>query len=109
MGWYYGLEQNWWNDGRRDITACMEAALTYLSRLHARFDQDWFLALAAYNTGGGNLNRSIRRNARAGQPTDFWSLRLPRDRKSTRLNSSHVAISYAVFCLQKNTTLMKSE
>src|SRR5690625_3330725 len=25
----------------------------------------------------------------------------PRDRKSTRLNSSHVAISYAVFCLQK--------
>src|SRR5690625_5847433 len=25
------------------------------------------------------------------------------DRKSTRLNSSHVAISYAVFCLQKNT------
>src|SRR5690625_6624685 len=29
---------------------------------------------------------------------------LPRDRKSTRLNSSHVAISYAVFCLKKKTT-----
>src|SRR5437870_8365667 len=28
-----------------------------------------------------------------------------RDRKSTRLNSSHVAISYAVFCLQKKTDL----
>src|SRR5437660_2990555 len=28
----------------------------------------------------------------------------PRDRKSTRLNSSHVAISYAVFCLKKKTT-----
>src|SRR5690625_6258954 len=27
---------------------------------------------------------------------------LPRDRKSTRLNSSHVASSYAVFCLKKN-------
>src|SRR5690554_7063229 len=26
---------------------------------------------------------------------------LPRDRKSTRLNSSHVRISYAVFCLKK--------
>src|SRR5437868_15514752 len=25
----------------------------------------------------------------------------PRDRKSTRLNSSHVSISYAVFCLKK--------
>src|SRR5690554_7344573 len=28
-----------------------------------------------------------------------------RDRKSTRLNSSHVRISYAVFCLKKNTSL----
>src|SRR5699024_12294102 len=27
-----------------------------------------------------------------------------RDRKSTRLNSSHVSISYAVFCLKKNTS-----
>src|SRR5690606_40451094 len=31
-----------------------------------------------------------------------------RDRKSTRLNSSHVKISYAVFCLKKNTTLARS-
>src|SRR5690625_5833257 len=29
------------------------------------------------------------------------SLGIPKDRKSTRLNSSHVAISYAVFCLKK--------
>src|SRR5256885_10445232 len=29
---------------------------------------------------------------------------LARDRKSTRLNSSHLVISYAVFCLKKNTT-----
>src|SRR5690625_6690649 len=29
------------------------------------------------------------------------------DRKSTRLNSSHVAISYAVFCLKKKTTLIE--
>src|SRR3712207_7094769 len=28
------------------------------------------------------------------------------DRKSTRLNSSHANISYAVFCLKKNTTLI---
>src|SRR5207253_9957866 len=35
-----------------------------------------------------------------------WSNRLRRsDRKSTRLNSSHVAISYAVFCLKKKTQL----
>src|SRR2546427_8842409 len=29
---------------------------------------------------------------------------MPRDRKSTRLNSSHSQISYAVFCLKKKTT-----
>src|SRR5207249_2995567 len=31
--------------------------------------------------------------------------RLERDRKSTRLNSSHVSISYAVFCLNAPTTV----
>src|SRR5690625_7074539 len=34
---------------------------------------------------------------------DNRTARLASDRKSTRLNSSHVAISYAVFCLKKNT------
>src|SRR2546426_3016221 len=38
----------------------------------------------------------------------FGECRAPIDRKSTRLNSSHLVISYAVFCLkkkkQKNTT-----
>src|SRR5690625_6968604 len=31
------------------------------------------------------------------------------DRKSTRLNSSHVAISYAVFCLKKKTKLVNAQ
>src|SRR5437870_8723108 len=34
--------------------------------------------------------------------------RSPRDRKSTRLNSSHVAISYAVFCLKKKNKATRS-
>src|SRR5258708_30286591 len=40
----------------------------------------------------------------AARPMAFytlWLLRRPRDRKSTRLNSSHQIISYAVFCLKK--------
>src|SRR5437870_6622786 len=32
-----------------------------------------------------------------------------RDRKSTRLNSSHVAISYAVFCLKKKTHVARQD
>src|ERR1035441_10076544 len=42
---------------------------------------------------------------RHGEPTRFVVLRAAEqrgiDRKSTRLNSSHLGISYAVFCLQK--------
>src|SRR5207302_3831173 len=34
-----------------------------------------------------------------------WHPFVPADRKSTRLNSSHVKISYAVFCLKKKTVL----
>src|SRR2546427_1522491 len=37
----------------------------------------------------------------ASRPTSFPALCLPGDRKSTRLNSSHSQISYAVFCLKK--------
>src|SRR5690625_6880068 len=36
--------------------------------------------------------------------TDLFQVLIARDRKSTRLNSSHVAISYAVFCLKKKNT-----
>src|SRR5205807_8671481 len=45
--------------------------------------------------------RARRRRGRAVRPTVLLS-RGPRgDRKSTRLNSSHLVISYAVFCLKK--------
>src|SRR5439155_6785419 len=49
------------------------------------------------------LFRSDRLDCGAGfdRPNSFASVGGIRDRKSTRLNSSHVAISYAVFCLKK--------
>src|SRR3712207_7814665 len=37
------------------------------------------------------------------QPVWLSGKRRPKDRKSTRLNSSHANISYAVFCLKKKT------
>src|SRR5215475_15694586 len=40
-------------------------------------------------------------NFRTTTPSAIRSIRSRRDRKSTRLNSSHVKISYAVFCLKK--------
>ena len=76
-GKYFGLTQSWWHDDRRDVIAATDAALTYLERLANRFDGDYTLALAAYNSGGGTVSSAMRRNRNAGKATDYWSLTLP--------------------------------
>ncbi len=81
-GRMYGLKQNWWYDGRRDITASTLAAFDYLEALNRQFSGDWLLALAAYNSGGGTVRKAIRKNKRLGKPTDFWSLKLPRETRA---------------------------
>jgi membrane-bound lytic murein transglycosylase D len=78
-GRMYGLEQDWWYDGRRDVVASTTAALDYLGKLHKEFGGDWLLALAAYNSGGGTVRYAVRKNQQAGQPIDFWHLKLPRE------------------------------
>ncbi len=78
----FGLDQNWWYDGRRDVLESTRAALDYLQFLAKRYDGDYELAVAAYNSGEGTVDRSIRRNRKAGKPTDFWSLKLPRETSS---------------------------
>src|SRR3989454_8480898 len=45
--------------------------------------------------------QGLRPIARKGRADHQRQSRRPRDRKSTRLNSSHLVISYAVFCLKK--------
>ena len=78
----FGLQQDWWYDGRRDPRASTVAALDFLEQLHKEFDEDWLLALAAYNTGQGNVNRAIKKTARRNESTDFWSLPLPRETRA---------------------------
>ena len=75
----FGMSQNWWYDGRRDIIASTQGALTYLKKLSARFDGDYSLALASYNAGASRVARAVRRNRARGEPTDFWHLSLPRE------------------------------
>ena len=81
-GKIYGLKQNWWYDGRRDVIASTQGALDFLTDLNKRFDGDWLHALAAYNSGGGTVNKAIRKNKRKGRPTDFWALSLPKETRA---------------------------
>ena len=75
-GKHFGLQQNWWVDNRRDVTAATNAALDYLQKLHGMFGA-WDLALAAYNAGEGTVQRAINRNRAQGLATDYQSLSLP--------------------------------
>lgn len=78
-GRMFGLQQNSWYDGRRDIYASTKAATTYLKQLSETFDGDWLLALASYNWGKGNVKKSIERNESHNLPTDYWSLHMPEE------------------------------
>jgi membrane-bound lytic murein transglycosylase D len=77
----FGLKQNWWYDGRRDVTAATDAALDYLQKLHDMFDS-WELALAAYNWGEGSVQRAIAKNQKLGLPTDYLSLKMPAETRN---------------------------
>jgi membrane-bound lytic murein transglycosylase D len=75
-GKHFGLQQNWWADNRRDVTAATNAALDYLQKLYGMFGS-WDLALAAYNAGEGTVQRAIDKNKNLGLATDYKSLNLP--------------------------------
>jgi membrane-bound lytic murein transglycosylase D len=74
----FKLTQNMFRDERRDVLQSTTAALDYLQRLHRQFG-DWQLALAAYNWGEGNVAKAIKRNQAAGLPTDYLSLKMPKE------------------------------
>ena len=76
-GKHFGLEVSSYVDERADPERATEAASKYLKSLHRSFN-DWDLALAAYNSGPGNVSKAIRRS---GGETNYWKIRnrLPRE------------------------------
>ncbi|MBW4052576.1 MAG: LysM peptidoglycan-binding domain-containing protein [Proteobacteria bacterium] len=76
-GTRFGLKEDWWYDGRRDVVASTNAALDYLQSLHTQFNGDWLLAIAAYNCGGLAVQHAVQVNEAEHRPIDFWDLRLP--------------------------------
>jgi len=91
----YGLERNWWVDDRQDPEKATRAAAHHLKDLYNQFG-DWYLAMAAYNSGPGTVQSAVKRTGYA----DFWELYrrnvLP---KETR---NYVPIIVAVTIMAKN-------
>ena len=77
----FGMEQNWWYDGRRDVINATNGALDYLQNLHDMFGS-WELALAAYNCGEGAVQRAQAYNRRHHKPTDYASLKLLKETRN---------------------------
>jgi membrane-bound lytic murein transglycosylase D len=78
----FGLKQDWWYDGRRDVIESTRAALDYLQALHDQFNGDWLLAIAAYNVGENTVQRELDYNVANGKKADFWHLRLPAETRA---------------------------
>jgi membrane-bound lytic murein transglycosylase D len=80
-GQEYGLRHTWWIDERQDPEKATHAAAQHLRDLY-RIYGDWYLAMAAYNCGPGNVQKGIERTGYA----DFWELYkrnvLPRETKN---------------------------
>jgi membrane-bound lytic murein transglycosylase D len=74
----FNLEQNWWQDERRDVMASTSAALDYLQTIYDMHG-DWHLALASYNWGEGAVKRAIEKNEARGLPTDYPNLTMPNE------------------------------
>lgn len=78
-GRLFGLKQNWWYDGRKDVFTSTQAATKYLKQLSEQFGNDWLLALASYNAGKGTIRKAIRKNKENELATDYWSLSLRKE------------------------------
>ena len=83
----FNLRQNHWLDERRDPIKATEASIKYFTQLHNMFG-DWYLALAAYNTGQGRVRRILNAKRKelldAGVPESeinitYWDLNLHRE------------------------------
>jgi membrane-bound lytic murein transglycosylase D len=93
-GTQYGLRQTAWVDERNGIEKPTAASARYLKDLSKRYNGDWLLAMAAYNTGALNVDRAI---SRAGE-ANYWKI-YPYIAQETR---NYVPNILAVIMIAKN-------
>ncbi|HJS25148.1 MAG TPA: transglycosylase SLT domain-containing protein, partial [Pyrinomonadaceae bacterium] len=93
-GRMYGLRQNAYIDERNSFEQATRASARHLKDLAKRYNGNWELAMAAYNTGAGNIDRAI---SRAGS-ANFWMI-YPYIAQETR---NYVPNILAVILIAKN-------
>jgi len=93
-GTQYGLRQTAWVDERNGIEKPTAASARYLKDLAKRYNGDWLLAMAAYNTGALNVDRAISRAGAA----NYWKI-YPYIAQETR---NYVPNILAVILIAKN-------
>jgi membrane-bound lytic murein transglycosylase D len=93
-GRMYGLRQNAYIDERNSIEQATRASARHLKDLAKRYNGNWELAMAAYNTGAGNIDRAISRAGTA----NFWMI-YPYIAQETR---NYVPNILAVILIAKN-------
>jgi membrane-bound lytic murein transglycosylase D len=93
-GRMYGLRQNAYIDERNSYEQATRASARHLKDLANRYNGNWELAMAAYNTGAGNIDRAI---SRAGS-ANFWMI-YPYIAQETR---NYVPNILAVILIAKN-------
>ncbi|HYF70766.1 MAG TPA: LysM peptidoglycan-binding domain-containing protein [Ohtaekwangia sp.] len=104
-GKYYGLDNDWYIDERMDPDKATDAACRYLRDLHRMF-KDWELALAAYNTGPGNVKKAIRRS---GYKKTFWDIYPFLPRETRAYVPQFVAMIYTMNYLDQHNFLNEGE
>ena len=91
-GKMYGLDVTSYQDERFDPYKSTDAACRYLKSLYKTFG-DWQLALAAYNSGPGNVNKAIRR---AGGKRDFWAIKSFLPKETQGYVPAFIAVNYVM-------------
>jgi len=90
----FNLKQNAYIDERNSYEQATRASARYLKWLSQRYNGNWELAIAAYNTGEGNIDRAISRAGTA----NFWTI-YPYIAQETR---NYVPNILAVILIAKN-------
>ncbi|MBK6265180.1 LysM peptidoglycan-binding domain-containing protein [Marivirga sp. S37H4] len=102
----YGLSENWYYDEKMDMEKATIAACRYLTFLYKYFNQDWHLALAAYNSGPGNIRKAIRQS---GYKKTFWEIYPYLLRETRSYVPQFIAVMYSMNYMEEHNMFIEDK